>query len=82
MTIKDSITGITVNDAYGTEFKQYGIIKDKYVKALVGRLIPLKLKLAKEYNLVLRRSSDIAYNSTKCGTTATCDEIYVPFTRY
>jgi|GEM_PF-1896632 len=82
MAIKDSITGLNVNNAYGAEFNQDGVIKDKYIKALVGRLIPLKLKLGTEYNLVLKHSSEIAYNVANCGISATCDTIYVPFTRY
>jgi len=81
LKIKDSISGVNVNNIYNTEFKQTGFIKNKYIKAIIGQIVPLKLKLGKEYILQLKRSKDMFYDDAKCGV-ATCDVINVPFMRY
>lgn len=80
--IKDVLTGENVKSIYGADYGQEGTIASRFIKALVGMETKLRLKLGKDYRAVITASTEPYFDSSRCGTSATCENFTIPFTEY
>lgn len=80
--IKDAISGEYVKSIYNVEYSLDGAASGGYIKAFIGLLMRLNLKLGNDYLLVVTGSTDPSFDSSRCGSGAACRDFIIPFAEY